>query len=67
MLFVCCLAVADLMYLVQACRSQPDMEQQLRETLNMARDVDKWRNLTKMLSKKVPKMLIGCTFAEMNG
>lgn len=41
------------MQLVQACRMAPDMEARLRETLNMARDAEKWRNLTRMLSEKV--------------
>jgi hypothetical protein len=46
-------AVEDLMTLVQACRNAPDMESRLRETLNMARDVEKWRNLMRMLTEKV--------------
>lgn len=29
------------------------MEQRLREVLNMARDVEKWKNLTRMLTDKV--------------
>lgn len=45
--------VEDLMQLVQACRSQPELELRLRETLNMARDTEKWRNLIRMLSDKV--------------
>jgi len=50
------------MQLVQACRDQPDMEMRLRETLNMARDVEKWRNLIRMLSEKVRQLLLppGC-------
>ena len=46
-------AVEDLMTLVQACRAAPDMEARLRETLNMARDAEKWRNLIRMLTEKV--------------
>jgi hypothetical protein len=46
-------AVEDLMTLVQACRNAPDLECRLRETLNMARDVEKWRNLMRMLTEKV--------------
>uniref|UniRef100_A0A383V5P7 Uncharacterized protein n=1 Tax=Tetradesmus obliquus TaxID=3088 RepID=A0A383V5P7_TETOB len=45
--------VEDLMSLVQACRSAPDLEARLRETLNMARDAEKWRNLMRMLTEKV--------------
>ncbi|KAF6253597.1 hypothetical protein COO60DRAFT_401567 [Scenedesmus sp. NREL 46B-D3] len=45
--------VEDLMTLVQACRAAPDMEARLRETLNMARDAEKWRNLIRMLTEKV--------------
>jgi hypothetical protein len=45
--------VEDLMTLVQACRNAPDMEARLRETLNMARDAEKWRNLMRMLTEKV--------------
>lgn len=41
------------MSLVQACRSAPDLEARLRETLNMARDAEKWRNLMRMLTEKV--------------
>jgi hypothetical protein len=48
-----CSAVEDLMTLVQACRNAPDMEARLRETLNMARDAEKWRNLMRMLTEKV--------------
>jgi hypothetical protein len=46
-------AVEDLMSLVHACRNAPDMEARLRETLNMARDAEKWRNLMRMLTEKV--------------
>jgi hypothetical protein len=71
---VCCVlcalpAVEDLMQLVQACRDQPEMEMRLRETLNMARDVEKWRNLIRMLSEKVRKLLLppGClSLASLN-
>jgi hypothetical protein len=41
------------MSLVHACRNAPDMEARLRETLNMARDAEKWRNLMRMLTEKV--------------
>lgn len=52
-LLLLCLAVEDLMQLVQVCRSQPDMELRLREVLNMARDAEKYRNLTRILTNKV--------------
>ncbi|KAF8070864.1 hypothetical protein HT031_000945 [Scenedesmus sp. PABB004] len=45
--------VEDLMALVQAVGTQPELETRLRETLNMARDTEKWRNLIRMLTDKV--------------
>jgi hypothetical protein len=41
------------MKLVQAAERAPELQAQLRDVLNMARDADKWRNLTRMLAEKV--------------
>lgn len=46
-------AVEDLMRLVQASATSPELQARLRDTLNMARDTDKWKKLTTMLSEKV--------------
>jgi hypothetical protein len=56
--FWCCVlvllpVVEDLMRLVQASASAPDLQARLRDTLNMARDTDKWKKLTRMLSERV--------------
>lgn len=45
--------VEDLMRLVQASASAPELQARLRDTLNMARDTDKWKKLTRMLSERV--------------
>lgn len=41
------------MRLVQASASNSDLQARLRDTLNMARDTDKWKKLTRMLSERV--------------
>lgn len=41
------------MRLVQASATSPELQARLRDTLNMARDTDKWKKLTAMLSEKV--------------
>ncbi len=41
------------MRLVQASASAPELQARLRDTLNMARDTDKWRKLTRMLAERV--------------
>lgn len=41
------------MRLVQASATDPQLQSRLRDTLNMARDTDKWKKLTRMLSERV--------------
>jgi hypothetical protein len=41
------------MRLVRASATSPELQARLRDTLNMARDTDKWKKLTAMLSEKV--------------
>lgn len=41
------------MRLVQASATAPELQSRLRDTLNMARDTDKWKKLTRMLSERV--------------
>lgn len=55
------LTVEDLMRLVQASASAPELQARLRDTLNMARDTDKWRKLTRMLAERVSAAAAGCT------
>lgn len=43
------------MRLVQASASAPELQARLRDTLNMARDTDKWRKLTRMLAERVSR------------
>jgi len=43
------------MRLVQASATDPQLQSRLRDTLNMARDTDKWKKLTRMLSERVSK------------
>lgn len=46
-------SVEDLLALVDRAASDPGLEHSLRDTLNMARDVGKWRTLTRILLEKV--------------
>lgn len=45
------------MRLVQSAATQPELQSRLRETLNMSRDVDKWRKLQRMLQERVSSRL----------